>query len=106
MLNWRLCGNHYFFWRRQAIRFTGDGSSSEITEFNDSKSTRQFLLQFRNHYYAMSGLRALLSESRQWIDASRFTADEVLAEIARLILAGELGVALRPYMFSIGTSFG
>lgn len=105
MLNGRLCSNHYFFWRRQEIRFTDDTDSAlEITAFSDGKSTQQFLSQFRNNYYAMCGLRALLSESRQWIDASRFTADQVLAEVSRLILAGDLGVALRPYEYYLGTS--
>jgi hypothetical protein len=105
MFNHRLCSNHYFFWRRRAIRFEEDKDTAlEITAFGDGKSTYQFLAQFKNDYYAMDGLRGLLVESRQWLDVSRFTADQVLTEVARLILAGELGVALRPYSYTTGTS--
>ena len=101
----RLCSNHYFFWRRRAIRFTEDKDSAvELVAFSDSKSTQQFLAQFAINRYAMGGLRGLLSESQRWIDVSRLTADQVVAEVTRLILAGELGVALRPPVYTTGTS--
>jgi hypothetical protein len=101
----RLCSNYYFFWRRRAIRFTEDKDSAvEVTAFSDGKSTQQFLAPFVIDRYAMGGLRGLLSESQRWMDVSRLTADQVVAEVTRLILAGELGVALRPPVYPIGTS--
>jgi hypothetical protein len=101
----RICANYYFFGRRQSIWFDQDESSAtEITRFDDGKSTQQFLAQFQVDRYAMDGLRGLLSESRRWLDVSRLTGDQVLAEVARLILAGEIGVALRPHSFYIGSS--
>jgi hypothetical protein len=76
----------------------------EVTAFSDGKSTQQFLAPFVIDRYAMGGLRGLLSESQRWMDVSRLTADQVVAEVTRLILAGELGVALRPPVYPIGTS--
>jgi hypothetical protein len=101
----RLCSNYYFFWRRRAIRFTEDKDSAvEINAFSDGKSTQQFLAQYTIDRSAMIGLRGLLSESQRWIDVSRLTADQVVAEVARLILGGELGVALRPRVYTTGSS--
>jgi hypothetical protein len=101
----RLCSNNYFFWRRRAIRFTDDKDTAvEITAFSDGKSTQQFLARYTIDRHAMIGLRSLLSESQRWIDVSRLTADQVVAEVTRLILAGELGVALRPRVYTIGSS--
>jgi hypothetical protein len=101
----RLCSNYYFFWRRRSIRFADDKDTAvEITAFNDGKSTQQFLAQYTIDRHAMIGLRGLLSESQRWFDVSRLTADQVVAEVTRLILAGELGVALRPRKYPIGTS--
>jgi hypothetical protein len=105
MANPRLCANHYFFWRRQQITFQDDETSAaEITNFGDGKSSQQLLAQFKNDFFAISRLRSLLNESRQWIDVSRLTDDQLLAEVARLILSGELGVASVPRQFSIGNS--
>jgi hypothetical protein len=41
---------------------------------------------------------------RQWIDVSRLTSDQLLTEIAQLILAGKLGVGIAPRDFSIGVN--
>ena len=93
------------FWRRQSISFdVGESSAVEMTSFDDGISTQQFLAQFKGDTYAIAWLRGLLSESRQWIGASRLTGDQVLAEVARLILSGELGVALIPRALSSGSS--
>jgi len=94
-----------FFWRRQSIRFdVGEPSAVEMTSFGDGLSTQQFLTQFKNDTYAIAWLRGLLSQSRQWIGASRLTGDQVLAEVARLLLSGELGVALIPRPLSTGSN--
>src|SRR5580700_10479674 len=105
MLAFRSCANYYFFVRRQALKFERDESSAtKIARLGDGKSTQRFLAQFQNNRNAMGGLRGLLSESRGWIDVSRLTGDQVLAEVARLILAGEIGVAPRPRSFYIGSN--
>jgi hypothetical protein len=103
MIKRRFWPNYYFFWRRQAAPLEdGDPSLPEIVTFGDGRSIRQFLSQYKDDLYAIGNLRGLLGEKRQWIDVSRFTIDQLLAEIAHLILIGELGVAIAPRDFSIG----
>jgi len=103
MIKRRFWPNYYFFWRRQAAPLDdGDPSLPEVVAFGDGRSIRQFLAQYKDDVYAIGNLRGLLGEKRQWIDVSRFTSDQLLAEIAHLILIGELGVAIAPREFSIG----
>jgi hypothetical protein len=103
MIKRRFWPNYYFFWRCQLAPLDdGDPSLPEIVKFGDGRSIRQFLSQYQDDVYAMGNLRALLGERRQWSDVSRLTGDLLLAEIAHLILIGELGVAIAPRSFSIG----
>jgi len=103
MIKRRFWPNYYFFWRRQLAPLDeGDSSLPEIVTFGDGRSIRQFLSQYKDDLFAMAGLRGLLGETRQSIEVSRFTTDQLLAEIANLILTGKLGVAIAPRDFSIG----
>jgi hypothetical protein len=103
MIKRRFYPNYYFFWRRQLAPLeNGDPALPEVVAFGDGRSIRQFLSQYKDDLYAMGNLRGLLGERRRWIDVSRFTGDQLLAEIAHLILIGELGVAIAPRSFSIG----
>src|SRR5580658_1337309 len=103
MIKRRFWPNHYFFWRRQLAPLDyGDPSLPEVVAFGDGRSIQQFLSQYKDDLYAMDSLRGLLGETRQWIDVSRLTGDQVLAETAHLILVGRLGVAIAPRPFSIG----
>ena len=104
MIKRRFWPNYFFFWRRQLAPLGAgdDPSLPEVVTFGDGRSIRQFLSQYRDDIYAMDNLRGLLGETRQWIDVSRLTSDQLLAEIAHLILAGKLGVAIAPRDFSIG----
>jgi|HubBroStandDraft_1064217.scaffolds.fasta_scaffold314062_2 hypothetical protein len=105
MIKRRFWPNHYFFWRRQLAPLDyGDPSLPEVVAFGDGRSIQQFLSQYKDDLYAMDALRGLLGETRQWVDVSRLTSDQALAEIAHLILAGRLGVAIAPRPFSIGVS--
>lgn len=90
----RFGPKYYFYWRREARSLDDDDSSlREITSF-DERSAQQFLFQFKDDSCAMSGLRGLLSDSRRRIEVFRLTGDRVLAEVANLILTGELRVAV------------
>jgi len=103
MIKRRFWPNYYFFWRRQLAPLEdGDPSLPEVVTFGDGRSIRQFLSQYRDDQFAMGNLRGLLGETRHSIDVSRLTTDQLLAEIAKLILTGELGVAIAPRPFSIG----
>jgi hypothetical protein len=103
MIKRRFWPNYYFFWRRQLAPLdAGDPSLPEVVTFGDGRSIRQFLSQYRDDVHAMDNLRGLLGETRRWIDVSRLTSDQLLTEIAHLILAGKLGVAIAPRDFSIG----
>jgi hypothetical protein len=103
MIKRRFWPNYYFFWRCQLAPLdAGDPSLPEIVTFGDGRSIRQFLSQYRDDLFAVASLRGLLGETRQSIDVSRLTSDQLLAEIANLILTGKLGVAIAPRDFSIG----
>jgi hypothetical protein len=105
MIKRRFYPNYYFFWRRQLAPLDeGDPSLPEVVAFGDGRSIQQFLSQYKDDLYAIANLRGLVGERRQWIDVSRLTGDRLLAEIAHLILIGELGVAIAPRYFSIGVS--
>jgi hypothetical protein len=103
MIKRRFYPNYYFFWRCQLAPLDdGDPSLPEVVAFGDGRSIQQFLSQYKDDVYAVANLRALLGERRRWLDVSSFTADRLLAEVAHLILTGELGVAIAPRTFSIG----
>jgi hypothetical protein len=103
MIKRRFWPNYYFFWRRQLAPLDdGDPLLPEIVTFGDGRSIQQFLSQYKDDLYGMGNLRGLLGETRHWIDVSRLTGDQLLAEIAHLILIGELGIAIAPREFSIG----
>ena len=103
MIKRRFWPNYYFFWRRQLAPLdAGDPSLPEIVTFGDGRSIRQFLSPYKDDLFAISSLRGLLGETRQSIDVSRLTDDQLLAEIAHLILIDRLGVAIAPRTFSIG----
>jgi hypothetical protein len=105
MIKRRFWPNYYFFWRRQLAPLDeGDPSLPEIVRFGDGRSIRQFLSQYKDDLFAIGSLRGLLGETRQSIDISRLTSDQLLAEIAHLILTGKLGVAIAPRSFSIGVN--
>jgi hypothetical protein len=105
MIKRRFWPNYYFFWRRQLAPLDeGDPSLPEIVRFGDGRSIRQFLSQYKDDPFAIGSLRGLLGETRQLIDVSRLTSDQLLAGIAHLILTGKLGVAIAPRDFSIGVN--
>jgi hypothetical protein len=105
MIKRRFWPNYYFFWRRQLAPIEeGDPSLPEIVRFGDGRSIRQFLSQYKDDPFAIGSLRGLLGETRQSIDVSRLTSDQLLAEIANLILTDRLGVAIAPRSFSIGVN--
>jgi len=105
MIKRRFWPNYYFFWRRQLVPLDeGDPSLPEIVKFGDGRSIRQFLSQYKDDLFAIGSLRGMLGETRKSIDVSRLTIDELLGEIAHLILIGKLGVAIAPRSFSIGVN--
>ena len=77
----RIWPNHYFFWR------------SNVTSFGDSRATQQFLSPFKGDPAGMNDLRSLLLQSRR-VDLSHLTDDQVVSEVSRLIVSGELVVAM------------
>jgi hypothetical protein len=77
----RIRPNHYIFW------------SSQIAPFGDSHFATQVLSGLKGVSPAMDDLRGILLESREATDASYFSDDQVLTEIARLISRDELLIA-------------
>jgi hypothetical protein len=77
----RIRPNHYIFWR------------SQVAPFGDSRFATQILAALKDVPSAMDDLRGILLESRQATDASGFSDDQVLTEIARLIALDELVIA-------------
>jgi hypothetical protein len=77
----RIRPNHYIFWR------------SQVAPFGDSRFATQVLSALKDVPSAMDDLRGILLESRQATDASGFSDEQVVQEIARLIALDDLVIA-------------